>query len=470
MATMWSQTERHKWVCLLFIGAVGLYASRAVMPIASVAIASELNWNRKEMGFMMGIFFWGYAVTQYLGGYLSDVFGGEIVIAISSLGWSILTVCFIWLPSINLGSNDIYGLFIITRFLLGIFQGFYYPSLASLMANRVQVSNRNITFAVITAGTHLGTILCGSLGSYLAENDGWRTPFFWIGISFFAWSYIVYLIVTRETKRPHKLHLILPRILTNSYFINKNVTISRELKSENCIKILDVQEKMTPSESTFVYIDSKSIDNDSVSSVPLRHLNWSLLFRHKPFWVMLLANFVHNNTFYIILNWCPSYFHDNYPDARSWVFNMVPWLIIFPSVLLAGALADHWIKTGVSVTIVRKIITTVVLLGSSLFLIILSSLDNYYGSLICMAFALACLGFHCSGVLLNPQDMAPNHGGQLYGIMATVGTFPGFAGVYMVGYILEATNQWSVIFIMTAFVSIAGWVGYVLYGSSEILF
>lgn len=56
------------------------------------------------------------------------------------------------------------------------------------------------------------------------------------------------------------------------------------------------------------------------------------------------------------------------------------------------------------------------------------------------------------------------------GIMATVGTFPGFAGVYMVGYILEATNQWSVIFIMTAFVSIAGWVGYVLYGSSEILF
>ncbi|XP_018653853.1 putative sodium-dependent phosphate transporter [Schistosoma mansoni] len=416
---MWSRAERHKWMSLLFIGAVGLYASRAVMPITSVAIASELNWNRKEMGFMMGIFFWGYAVTQYLGGYLSDVFGGEIVIAISSLGWSILTVCFIWLPSINLGSNDIYGLFIITRFLLGIFQGFYYPSLASLMANRVQVSNRNITFAVITAGTHLGTILCGSLGSYLAENDGWRTPFFWIGILFFAWSFIVYLIVTQ---------------------------------------------------SKFVYINPKSVDNDSLSSVPLRPLNWSLLFRHKPFWVMLLANFVHNNTFYIILNWCPSYFHDNYPDARSWVFNMVPWLIIFPSVLLAGALADHWMKAGVSVTIVRKIITTIVLLGSSLFLIILSSLDNYYGSLICMAFALACLGFHCSGVLLNPQDMAPNHSGQLYGIMATVGTFPGFAGVYMVGYILEATNQWSVIFIMTALISIVGWVGYVLYGSSEILF
>lgn len=31
---------------------------------------------------------------------------------------------------------------------------------------------------------------------------------------------------------------------------------------------------------------------------------------------MLLSNLVHNNTFYIILNWCPTYFHDSYPDAR----------------------------------------------------------------------------------------------------------------------------------------------------------
>ncbi|KAH8863304.1 Solute carrier family 17 member 9 [Schistosoma japonicum] len=467
---MWNQAERRKWVCLLFSGAVGLYASRAVMPIASVDIASEMNWNRKEMGFMMGVFFWGYAITQYLGGYLSDVFGGEIVIAISSLGWSVLTICFIWLPSLNFGSNNVYGLFVITRFLLGIFQGFYYPSLASLMANRVQVTDRNFTFAMINAGSHLGTILCGSLGSYLADIDGWRTPFFWIGILFLVWSFVVYLIITRQTKQLYRLDMLLPRLLTNSCVVNKSVLTTRGTKSGYCIEILDIEETVEPSESKFVCVGSKNMDTNSLSSVTLRPLNWSLLFKHKPFWVMLLANFVHNNTFYIILNWCPSYFHDNYPDARSWVFNMVPWLIIFPSVLLAGALADHWMKTGMSVTIVRKMVTTVVLVGSSVFLVILSSLDNYYESLVCMAFALACLGFHCSGVLLNPQDMAPEHGGQLYGIMATVGTFPGFAGVYMVGYILETTNQWSVIFILTAIISVVGWVGYVLYGSSEILF
>nr|CAH8869020.1 unnamed protein product [Trichobilharzia regenti] len=464
MEFMWNKAERFKWMSLFFIGALGLYASRAIMPIASVDIASEMNWKRREMGFMMGVFFWGYAVTQYLGGYLSDMFGGEVVIAISSLGWSLLTICFVCLPSINFGIYNVYGFFIVTRFFLGVFQGFYYPSLASLMANRVQVADRNFTFAVISAGAHLGTLLCGSLGSYLVTTEGWRTPFCLIGLLFLAWSFIVYCVASRSAWKLRRLHLILPRILTNTYIASKDVLLSSHGQHD-----LNVEEKLMPSESKFVYIKSEIFQKNLASKSHTAPLNWSILLRNKPFWVMLLANFVHNNTFYIILNWCPTYFHDNYPDARSWVFNMVPWFIIFPSTLAAGALADHWIKAGVSVTLVRKIITTVVLLGSSLFLFILASLDNYYGSLMCMAFALACLGFHCSGVLLNPQDMAPNHGGQLYGIMATVGTFPGFAGVYMVGYLLETTNQWSVIFILTGMISIGGWIGYILYGSSEVI-
>ncbi|CAH8499173.1 unnamed protein product [Dicrocoelium dendriticum] len=72
-----------------------------------------------------------------------------------------------------------------------------------------------------------------------------------------------------------------------------------------------------------------------------------------------------------------------------------------------------------------------------MFLLILSTLDNYYSSLACMALALACLGFHSSGVLLNPQDLSPSHGGKLYGLMATIGTIPAFLGVYIAGYLLE---------------------------------
>uniref|UniRef100_A0A183B5L7 MFS domain-containing protein n=1 Tax=Echinostoma caproni TaxID=27848 RepID=A0A183B5L7_9TREM len=110
---------------------------------------------------------------------------------------------------------------------------------------------------------------------------------------------------------------------------------------------------------------------------------------------------------------------------------------------------------------------TIVLLGSSIFLLLLTILEDYYASLACMAMALACLGFHCSGILLNPQDLAPNHGGQLYGVMATVGTIPGFFGVYLAGYLLDLTHQWSVVFVLTSVLSLIGWVAYTCYGSAE---
>lgn len=39
--------ERYRWMMCLFLGGVGLYASRAVLPISSVALSVELHWNRQ---------------------------------------------------------------------------------------------------------------------------------------------------------------------------------------------------------------------------------------------------------------------------------------------------------------------------------------------------------------------------------------------------------------------------------------
>ncbi|KAF7255897.1 hypothetical protein EG68_06937 [Paragonimus skrjabini miyazakii] len=285
-----------------------------------------------------------------------------------------------------------------------------------------------------------------------------------IGCAFGLWALATYTFMVRGRRIPCNLVPLLDRFVTTG---SKGIPLGNNHSfipdPENTLlddkKVIEVHD---------IFIKQSSPARLTASSYkPPRPLAWDLLLRHPPFWAMLLANFAHNNSFYIILNWCPSYFHDNYPDARSWVFNMVPWLIIFPCVLLSGLIADHWIVQGVSVTLVRKTINSVVLLGSALFLLLLCVLDNYYAALTCMALALACLGFHSSGVLLNPQDIAPTHSGQLYGVMATVGTLPGFTGVYFTGYLLEATHQWSTVFLLTALVSLVGWLVYTRYGSSD---
>ncbi|THD22057.1 MFS transporter ACS family solute carrier family 17 [Fasciola hepatica] len=475
---MWRTHERYRWMACLFLGGVGLYASRAVLPISSVSMAVELHWNRQATGFIMGVFFWGYALTQYLAGYLSDRLGGELVICLSSFIWAVITLTFVYLPYVSNDPTTVYNLFVCARFILGFFQGFYYPSLASLMAKEVHPMERSITYAVLNAGAHFGTLVCGSVGSYLVTASGWRTPFATVGVLCIIWSVLTYLLMVQPKQRRHKNALNSKSPTTCRI---PSIPSAYAVTSEFDASDINTHESKTYmfTEPTVVSSTTKSTFSSSgviekASEVDLDHsirvikpMDWDKLARHPPFWVMLLANFVHNNSFYIILNWCPSYFHDNFPDARSWVFNMVPWLIIFPSVLLGGFLADNWVRKGVSVTYVRKAITTIVLLGSSLFLLLLTVFEDYYSSLVCMAMALACLGFHCSGVLLNPQDLAPNHGGQLYGVMATVGTIPGFLGVYLAGYLLDVTHRWSVVFFSTSALSLVGWVAYTWHGSGE---
>ncbi|KAM3172622.1 hypothetical protein ACTXT7_014152 [Hymenolepis weldensis] len=95
--------------------------TRNILPVCSSYIAKELNWTRQDEGLVMGIFFWGYMLTQFAGGYFSDVFGGEMVLPLTAAIW-----------------------------------GFFYPGLASLMAKRVQMSERQFTYSFITSGSHAG--------------------------------------------------------------------------------------------------------------------------------------------------------------------------------------------------------------------------------------------------------------------------------------------------------------------------
>lgn len=51
--------------------------------------------------------------------------------------------------------------------------------------------------------------------------------------------------------------------------------------------------------------------------------------------------------------------------------------------------------------------------------------------------------------------------------MSTVGTIPGFTGVYLTGYILETSGSWATVFHLAVIGNVLGWVVYCFFGSSE---
>ncbi|XP_060571518.1 voltage-gated purine nucleotide uniporter SLC17A9-like isoform X1 [Ruditapes philippinarum] len=416
----WTRTEKKQWMIGLFCGCATLYACRTVMPLCAVPIAKELGWDKTESGSVLSAFFWGYTMTQFLGGYLSDRVGGDVVLPIAACCWSLVTF---WTPQLAYISDDKFltlRIIIFSRVLLGVFQGFHYPGFSSLISRKIPEQERSLTYSVVCSGSHLGTLLCGSLGSIIMETYGWQTVFYFLGISGLAWMLCMrYILINR-----HRLK-----------YIPMTVIEKRDI----------------PPVST----------KDS-SSTP-----WVTLFFKLSFWSMLVGHFCENNAFFILLSWLPTYFHENFPDAKGWVFNVIPWVVTIPSSIFGGWLADFMITKGYSVTFVRKFMNTITMLGTAFFLVVISYTSSYLGALVCMALAVCCCGFHNSGILVNPQDIAPKHAGSVFGIMNMAGAIPGFIGVYMAGHILEVTKSWSAVFNQTAAVSVFGWVVYTLFGTGK---
>lgn len=110
-----------------------LYSTRATTPLLLPSVAQETKWSKTDFGTILGSFFWGYTLTQVIGGYLSDRFGGQRLILATSIGWSLITLLmpnFIWWA---LPLKGYTMPFIVTvRILNGALQGVHFPSMISL--------------------------------------------------------------------------------------------------------------------------------------------------------------------------------------------------------------------------------------------------------------------------------------------------------------------------------------------------
>ena len=86
-------------------------------------MTSTLRVNLYLQGTVLSAFFWGYAMTQVLGGYMSDRIGGPTVLLTAAVGWAAVTF---WTPRIVYMFSDkssVLALIVFSRVLVGALQG-----------------------------------------------------------------------------------------------------------------------------------------------------------------------------------------------------------------------------------------------------------------------------------------------------------------------------------------------------------
>ena len=417
--------KRRIIVLVLFsLAAILAYADRTNMGVVIVPMGDEFDWSARVKGAVLGAFFIGYICTQVIGGWLADsVFGGEPVLLIGMSLWSIILL----LTPSAVNHGGVAGA-VASRIALGLAEGVVFPSVHSMLARRMPVTWLNGVSALINTMTLLGGIVALLVSAPLSAHADWTAVFYVMGACGLAWSISWAIWVYVE-------HYV--------------IAIEADLKP-------DSKE------------ETKSKEKSKARKTP-----WKRLITASPVWAFFTCNYCNAWGFWLILNWLPSYFKDQFEVdlEQLGVMSVLPYGVQGIVGLGLGLLGDYIIRRQlINKAWLRSGSQTVAMLGAaSLLVALFYTVNSKSASIQAVGFitgAMALNAFSVIGSGMNHFDLAPRYAGFLYGMGNSVSILPGLIGVPLTGWMLESNGgRWEGVFGLAAAHYVAGLIIFLIFGS-----
>lgn len=173
---------------MLFLGWVVSYIDRTLTgPVVTWMIENKVEFlaespNPHALGGLLGsLFFAGYMLTQFPGGYFGDKFGYRVIVIISIL----------WAGVTTLLTGLVGGLtvFIALRVLTGLGEGVFYSNDRSLITQVTPPEKVGLGMGVVLTGLTLGLTIATIATPYVIQlfqpsmgTHAWKAPFLFMGI------------------------------------------------------------------------------------------------------------------------------------------------------------------------------------------------------------------------------------------------------------------------------------------------
>lgn len=406
-AKPWWEKFPRRWIVVLLCFAAFLLCNmdRVNMSIAILPMSKEFNWNSATVGLIQSSFFWGYLLTQIVGGIWADKLGGKKVLGFGVVWWSIATVLTPIAARLGL------PFLLVVRALMGIGEGVAMPAMNNMLSKWIPVSERSRSLALVYSGMYLGSVTGLALSPILIQKFGWASVFYSFGSLGSIWFAVW---------------------LTKAYSSPKDDPGLSE------------QEK-------------RLIMDGSVSKEPVTNIPWKLILSKAPVWALIISHFCHNWGTFILLTWMPTYYSQvlKFNLTESGLFCVLPWLTMAIFANLGGWIADTLVSKGFSISSVRKIMQSIGFLGPAFFLTQLSHVKTPAFAVLCMACSQGSDAFSQSGLYSNHQDIGPRYAGVLLGLSNTAGVLAGVFGTAATGYILQK-GSWDDVFKVAVVLYIIG--------------
>ncbi|XP_065574640.1 sialin-like isoform X2 [Artemia franciscana] len=387
-------------------------------------------WNEPTQGLILGAYFWGYILTQMLGGWLAEKHSAKWVFWTSVIVNAVLTLITPWAANVH------FGLVIAVRFVEGLGAGISLPAMHVLLSKWAPPTEKGRISSFTYAGMSLGTVISLPFSGVLAGKLGWAWVFYIQGIMSLVWC-VLWIFLVFDSPLTHK-------------FIN-------------------------PVEKQFL-IDSmnlKAVPADGVKKqkVPVP---WLDVLKSMPFWAIAVAHTCGNWGWYMFLVELPTYMKQilRFDIAENASLSALPYLAMWVFSIILSSIMDKLRKDGIiDQTAARKICTGISSLLPAICLVAVSfSGCNRPAAVALMTVGVMFVsGMYC-GHLTNHVDIAPNYAGTLMALTNTVATVPGFIVPIFVGELThgnQSHERWQIIFWVTAVIYIVQLVFYTIFASGE---
>lgn len=171
---------RHLVVAWAFALGFVLYLDRAAMAVLAPAVRQDLGLGSLEMGWIFGIFVWGYAAFHVPTGWLGDRIGPRRVLSAIVLAWSAFT-------ALTAAAWSLASMLTI-RFLFGAAESGATPNVTKAFARWIPATERARAQGIFFAGMSAGGALAHPLVTVLLLEIGWRSTFVVLGFLGALWA------------------------------------------------------------------------------------------------------------------------------------------------------------------------------------------------------------------------------------------------------------------------------------------
>nr|XP_045614448.1 putative inorganic phosphate cotransporter [Procambarus clarkii] len=387
----------------------------------------EFDWDSQTQGLILGSFFYGYTVTNLVGGRIAEYLGGKVVYGTGILLTSVLTLLS------PLCARTSAQLFVAIRILEGITEGVTFPAMNSMLANWVPPKERAKFSTLIYAGVQFGTVVTLSASGWMCDSDflgGWPSVFYVFGALGLVWS-VAWFLLAFDNPGTH------PRI-------------SEEEKKYIIRYCGKKRDKPLP-------------------------LPWKAVLTSVPVWAVIVVHFGYNWGFYTLLTELPTYLNNiqHFDMKSNGLVSALPYLVMWIFSLIYCAIIDRVIAKGkISFITVRRLSMAIGVYGPMLGLIAMCFVNC--DAKLAMGMLCVAVGFNgasYSGYMCSHQDLSPNLAGSLMGLTNAIANISGFVAPAVTGAITEnnqSLSAWRTVFLISSATYLVSNTIYLIFISADV--